>query len=71
MEDNSLKLIPRRKSEFKWHKMYLIHSMESINSFWIPAAYSCQHFCNWKIITYGIEDIIHLRKFSPLIFDAN
>jgi len=51
--------------------MYLIHSMESINSFWILAAYSCQHFWDWKITTYGIEENIHYRKFSHLKFDAN
>jgi len=51
--------------------MYLVHSMESINSFWILAAYSCQHFWDWKITTYRIEGNIHLRKFNCLKFDAN
>jgi hypothetical protein len=41
-----------------------------VNSFWILAAYSCQHFWDWKITTYGIEGEIHLRQFSYLKFDA-
>jgi len=51
--------------------MYIIHNMESINSFWIPGAYSCQHFWDWKIMTFGIEGNIHLREFNRLKFDAN
>jgi hypothetical protein len=45
--------------------------MESRNSFWIPAAYSCQHILDWKITMYGTEGKIHLRKFSHLKLDAH